>query len=95
MNTQASDLPKQDTSKSRKYRRPGLTVGGSVPDALRQFPNMPNEAFVGQPVVEGLFGTSSATVWRHVKTGLIPAPRKFGRRTVWNVGELRQALQAK
>lgn len=64
-----------------------------VPDALKNFDDMPDSAYVRQPVVEGLYGCSSATIWRRVKDGLIPAPKHLGpRHTAWNVGELRRNL---
>lgn len=67
-----------------------------IPDALKNFDSLPNAAYVRQPVVEALFGCSSATVWRMVKSCRLPAPRKLSNRvTGWNVGQLRQALQAK
>lgn len=62
-------------------------------DALKNFDSLPDSASVRQPVVEALFACSSTTVWRRVKAGLIPEPKKFGpRHTAWNVGELRAAL---
>lgn len=65
----------------------------TIPDALKHFDDLPNSANVRQPVVEGLYGYSSATLWRRVKDGSLPAPRKISDRvTVWNVGELRRAL---
>ena len=65
----------------------------TIPDALRLFDELPDSAYVRQPVVEALFGCSPATVWRRVKDGGIPRPRKFSERiTAWNVGALRQAL---
>lgn len=61
--------------------------------SLKNFDHLPDAAFVRQPVVEALFGCSSATVWRRVHAGIIPAPKKFSARvTTWNVGELRRAL---
>lgn len=67
-----------------------------VPDALQNFDLLPDSANVRQPVVEALFGYSSATVWRRVKDGTMPAPWKPSPRvTCWNVGALRQALQRK
>lgn len=64
------------------------------PDALRNFDQLPEAANVRQPVVEGLFACSSATVWRRVKDGRIPQPRRLSDRlTSWNVGELRRALK--
>lgn len=68
----------------------------SISKALSGFDSLPDTANVRQPVVEALYGCSSATVWRWVKKGIIPAPKKFGgqRITVWNVGELRTSLNA-
>jgi predicted DNA-binding transcriptional regulator AlpA len=69
-------------------------IPSSVPDALRNFDLLPDDAHVRQPAVEALFAFSGATVWRRVKDGGIPAPRKLSPRvTVWNVGELRRALR--
>ncbi len=64
-----------------------------VPNALRDFDSYPDAACVRQPVVEALYACSAATVWRGVKAGRIPQPRKLSPRvTCWNVGELRAAL---
>ena len=66
---------------------------GAISDALRDFDLLPDSANVRQPVVEALFACSSATVWRRVKDGRLPAPRKLSDRvTAWNVGQLRRAL---
>ncbi len=71
------------------------TNQSAIPDALKNFDSLPDSANVRQPVVQGLFGCSSATVWRNVKKGIIPAPRKLSERvTAWNVGDLRKALAA-
>lgn len=68
-------------------------IKGAIPDALKHFDSLPDAAGVRQPVVEGLFGCSSSTVWRMVKAGQLPKPKKQSERvTTWNVGELRQAL---
>ena len=65
-----------------------------IPIALKYFDDLPDSANVRQPVVQGLFGCSAATVWRGVKSGRIPAPVHLaGRVTAWNVGELRRALK--
>lgn len=67
----------------------------AIPDALKNFDSLPDSANVRQPVVQGLIGCSSATVWRMVKRGTLPAPRKISERvTAWNVGDLRKALAA-
>jgi predicted DNA-binding transcriptional regulator AlpA len=67
----------------------------AVPAALQHFDSLPDAAYVRQPVVEALYGVSSATVWRMVKRGAIPAPKKLSARvTAWNVGGLRRNLKA-
>lgn len=64
--------------------------------ALVTFDSQPNSANVRLPVVMALYGISSSSVWRNVKSGNIPKPRKLTTRTtVWNVGELRAALDIK
>jgi predicted DNA-binding transcriptional regulator AlpA len=73
------------------------SAGGTrsvISTALQQFDHLPASANVRLPVVIGLFGCSAPTVWRRVKSGGVPAPRKIGGTTVWNVGELRAALRA-
>lgn len=63
--------------------------------SLQNFDSLPDSANVRLPVVQALFGCSAVTVWRMVKLGTIPAPRKLSPRvTTWNVGALRQALAA-
>ena len=67
----------------------------SIPEALRNFDSLPNSANVRLPVVCGLVGASPMTIWRMSADGRLPAPRKLSPKvTVWNVGELRQRLQA-
>ena len=65
----------------------------ALPETLVTFESLPDISNVRLPVVMGLYGVSSATVWRGVKNGKIPKPRKLtSRTTCWNVGELRNAL---
>lgn len=64
-----------------------------IPDALRRFDQLPDCAFVRLPVVAALFACSPATVWRRVKSGALPTPRKLSEAvTAWNVGQIRKAL---
>lgn len=64
-----------------------------IPDALKNFDQLPDSANVRVPVIKGLYSCSAATVWRRVKNGSIPAPQKHSERiTTWNVGQLRQSL---
>lgn len=68
-------------------------VTKGIPASLRNFDDLPDSANVRLPVVAALFACSSVTVWRRVKAGTLPAPRKLGERvTAWNVGELRKVL---
>ena len=62
--------------------------------ALREFDTLPDIAHVKLNVVKKLYACSSATVWRRVKSGLIPAPYKLDGSTIWRVGELRAAISA-
>lgn len=67
----------------------------ALPDPLKFFDSLPESAHVRLPVVQALYGCSPATVWRRVKSGEMPKPRKFSSRvSCWNVGELRVALSA-
>ena len=66
-----------------------------IDPTLLNFDSLPNSAHVRLPVVLALFACSRATVWRHVKSGQIPAPVKFSERiTAWQVGSLRKPLMA-
>lgn len=98
MDTQISTTHPADTADVTQQHvatlRPRLTKAVTSTDlTLAQFDSLPNAAHVRLPVVKGLFGCSSATVWRRVKAREIPEPKKFGGRiTAWNVGELRRTL---
>lgn len=66
-----------------------------IPEALANFDQLPDAAHVSEAVVAALYDASHTSVWRYVKKGMIPAPKRLtGRRTVWNVGDLRKALAA-
>ena len=63
-----------------------------IPEALKNFDQLPDSAQVRLPVVTRLYGCSAATIWRGVKAGIIPKPEKLTPRTSsWNVGKLRRA----
>jgi len=67
----------------------GHRVG--VPAALTNFDALPDAAEVRVPVVAALYGCSVATIWRRVRNGDIPEPRRRGGITSWPVGPLRAA----
>ena len=84
------------TKLTRRNVKPKPTHPSAIPDALRDFDSLPNSAHVRLPVVKALNACSGATVWRRVKDGGLPPPRKLSPNVSgWNVGELRDALQAK
>lgn len=71
------------------------TASGSIPAALVNFDRLPDSAHVRLPVVAAWRSCSPASVWRHVKAGLLPAPVKLGpNTTAWRVGDLRRVAAA-
>lgn len=68
----------------------------SIPEALANFDQLPDSANIRLPIVMRLYGISSASVWRGVKSGIIPKPRKLTpRTTAWLVADIRKALSIK
>ena len=68
----------------------------NIPDALANFDQLPDSAYVRLPVMIGLFGISAASIWRGVKNQSIPKPVKLTERTTaWSVRLVRQALASK
>ncbi|WP_374474671.1 helix-turn-helix transcriptional regulator [Zoogloea sp.] len=61
--------------------------------SLVNFDELPNSANVRLPVMLSLYACSRATLYRLIKKGVIPQPRRLGdRASVWQVGEVRQSL---
>ncbi len=69
-----------------------IILSADIPAALKNFDSLPDSASVRLPVVQGLYGCSPATAWRWVREGKMPQPKRRGRITSWNVGELRASL---
>lgn len=85
--------PRHTSAETAPAPRLSDPAAASIPDALRNFDALPDAANVRLPVVRVLFGISTATAWRWVKKGTLPAGRKLSEGvTAWNVGELRKAL---
>lgn len=60
---------------------------------IQSLDHMPACGFVAARTVASWLGVSQVTVWRWVKTGRLPAPKKLGANTTrFNVGEVRSAL---
>lgn len=71
-----------------------VTHAAPLPAAFTNFAQLPDDAFVREPIVRALYSVSHATVWRWVKAGVIPQPVRLSPRTsAWKVGELRAALR--
>ena len=68
----------------------------AIPEGLANFDKLPDCAFIRLPVMIGLYGVSSASIWRGVKNSTIPKPVKLTERTTaWSVKLVRAALAAK
>jgi predicted DNA-binding transcriptional regulator AlpA len=77
------------TTETRRAARAEHTL-----KAIKGFDALPDSAGVRLPVVCAVLGCSPATVWRHVRIGLLPAPRKVSPKvTTWPVGALRAILK--
>lgn len=65
-----------------------------LPQALIDFDQLPNSAFIRVNVLAKLIGCSIPTVWRKTRNGSLPQPVKFSSHvTSWNVGAIREALR--
>lgn len=66
----------------------------SLPDVLKNFSQLPDDAFVRGDVVCVLFGFSRSTLYRRISDGSMPAPSSSSPRVVvFNVGKLRAKLK--
>jgi predicted DNA-binding transcriptional regulator AlpA len=63
-------------------------------NALVDFDELPDSAFVRMPVMTALFAVSKASIWRWTRDGRLPSPTRISGVTLWNVGELRIAMRA-
>lgn len=70
-----------------------LYTATSIPESFKQFDSLPDGAHVQVRTVAAVMGVSEATVWRMVKRGQLPHPKKLSSRVSrWNVGALRQVI---
>ena len=71
-------------------------INRAIPDALVNFDKLPDSAYIRLPVMKGLYGVSTASIWRGVKSGLICKPVKISERcTAWSVRLVRADLALK
>lgn len=77
-------------------QQPVKQLTHTIPHALANFDQLPDSAYIRLPVMKGLYGVSSASIWRGVKNSTIPKPVKLTERTTaWSVKLVRDALAAK
>ncbi|MFT3963708.1 helix-turn-helix transcriptional regulator [Propionivibrio sp.] len=64
-----------------------------IPPTLVAFNSLPDEALIDVRFVAVLFDCSDNTVWRRVKSGMLPSPiRVSPQQTRWRVGGIRKVL---
>lgn len=68
--------------------RKALPISASV----IQFDTLPDAAFIDARTICSLLMCGHTSLWRHVHAGRLPTPKKFGRSSRWNVGDIRKAL---
>jgi hypothetical protein len=76
-------------------KKPASRAALKAVETARNFDHLADAANIDVHVVALIRDRSIASTWRDAAKGLIPAPRKFGSATKWNVGELRRAMTAK
>lgn len=61
---------------------------------FEKFPQQPEYAiqFIKLPQILEMLPVSKATLWRYIKAGKFPAPRKLGRSAFWVKEEAEQAI---
>ena len=87
-----SVLPSISKNHAQSNGLPKSTGATSI--ALAQFDTLPDSAYVRLPVVLALFGISKATSYRWVLASRIPAPKKMGNISMYQVGQLRSRLRS-
>jgi predicted DNA-binding transcriptional regulator AlpA len=64
------------------------------PAEITNFRDLPDEAHIRLPVIKILYGCSTSSIYRAIKSGRIPAPHHFPgmKMSCWQVGKVRAAL---
>jgi predicted DNA-binding transcriptional regulator AlpA len=71
-----------------------LSFNDITDKAVAEFDSFPDDANLRIQTLLVLFACSRATLYRHIKSGLIPQPLRFGPRlSVWKAGPVRAALR--
>lgn len=85
----ATSFKSRDTTGHGQIARTRAAKRAPVPC----FDDLPDAAHVDVRVVATLYGCKVPTIWARLRRNAIPAPRRFGAHTRWNVGDLRKALK--
>lgn len=67
----------------------------SIPEAVKQFDNYPDSAFIRPHIAKILLGVSIATFWRLARSGQIKTYKLTERTTTVRVSDLRAFMAAK
>ena len=57
-------------------------------DGLRLYRELPSNGLVTMALISALTGWSRVTLWRKIKAGELPQPRKIGRALRWSKAEV-------
>lgn len=72
------------------------SIHTNIPEALANFDQLPDSAYIRLPVLQRLYGVSAATIWRGIKQNKIPKGCKLSERcTAWSVKAIRADLASK
>lgn len=67
----------------------------SIPEAIKQFDDYPDSAFIRPQIAKSLLGVSIATFWRLVKSGQLKTHKLTERTTTVKVSDLRAFMARK
>lgn len=59
----------------------------------RMTKELPAEGMVDIGQLAAVLRVSRGTIYNHVKSGALPAPKKIGRQCRWNVAEVRKLIE--
>ena len=57
-------------------------------ESLRLYRELPSNGLVTMALISALTGWSRVTLWRKIKAGELPQPRKIGRALRWSKAEV-------
>lgn len=88
----SEEVPKSDAT-STTVQSKVRNRSNSIPLEAAHFDDLPENGYVRASVVRMLFGISNATMYRWIHAMRIPAPKKIGHTSLFQVGQLRACLE--